>query len=166
VFTVLIGGSDAGRFVTVVRAMSATIGAVMIVVYLVRAPSRHDVVDLLVLGGLLAFLVTCVTSSMPRLSFDAATTAIAYAAAFYVARGAVADARGRQVAITVLGVAGTMISMTFLAIWAGVWFRWMSVPGAGLPPFDLQLPATPYRHYYLVGMVAALLQRSCWRGGP
>jgi O-antigen ligase/tetratricopeptide (TPR) repeat protein len=154
---VLIGGSDAGRFVTAVRAMSAMIGAVMIAAYLLRAPSRHDVVDLLVLGGLLAFLATCVTSSIPRLSFEGATTAIAYAAAFYVAREAVADARGRQVAITVLGVAGTMISVTFFAIWAGVWFRWMSVPGAGLPPFDLQLPATPYRHYYLVGMVAALL---------
>ena len=157
VFVGLIGGSEAGQFVVGVRAISAAIGAAFVGVYIVRAPRSHDRLDLVVLAALVAFLLTCVTSSIPRLSFDAATTATAFAAAFYVARGAVAEPRGRELAFTALGIVGALVSTVFFLLWASTWGRWLSIPGAGLPPLTLNLPSTPYGHYYLVGTLALLL---------
>ena len=157
VFTGLVGASEAGQFLVVVRATSACIGGGVIALYLLRAPARHDLVDLLALAAVLAFLLTCITSSSPRLSFDAATSATAYLAAFYLARGVAATPRGHELAITTLGTMGAVVSITFLLVWGSAWLRWVSVPDAGLPPLNLALPATPYRHYYLVGTLAALL---------
>jgi O-antigen ligase len=157
IFVVLIGGTDLGKYLTLVRAASAAVGVLLILAYIRRAPSEHDIVDKLALGALVLYLVGCAMSTSPRASFDAATTGTAFAAAFYLARGVVADPRGRRMAITVLGVTGATVSIAFLILWASVWLRWISISGAGPPPLDLYLPATPYRHYYLVGMLAALL---------
>jgi O-antigen ligase/tetratricopeptide (TPR) repeat protein len=157
IFLVLLGGTEAGRLATGLRAMGALVGGVAILVYLWQMPRENDLVDRLVLAGLVAFLVTCLTSAWLRQSFDAATSAIAYAAAFYMARGAVADERGRQLAITALGMMGIVIGLTFLTIWGSVWLRWIMVPGAGFPPFDLALPGYLYGHQYPVGMLAAML---------
>ncbi|HYN63797.1 MAG TPA: O-antigen ligase family protein, partial [Candidatus Limnocylindrales bacterium] len=152
----LLSGTEAGRLLTSVRALGAGIGAVLILAYLVKAPRHHDLVDGLVLAGLLAFLVTCITSSIPRLSFEAATSAIAYAAAFYVARGAVSDQRGRDLAVLLLGILGTILSLLFLIAWASVWIRWTSIVGGGLPPLDLTLPSAPFapiRVAILIGLL-------------
>jgi O-antigen ligase len=161
VFAGLVGGSEAGQFLVAVRAIAAAIGGVIIAAYLLQAPRRHDRLDLAVLLGLLAFLTACVTSSIPRLSFDAATTAVAYAAAFYVARDAVSDADGRRLAITVLGLMGALVAIGYFAAWSAAWLRWASVPGAGIPPVGLALPPAPYGHHYLVGTLAAILLPAC-----
>jgi O-antigen ligase len=156
-FLVLLGGTEAGRVSTGLRAAGALLGAILIAIYLWRMPRQHDLADRLVLGGLLVFLVTCVSSTDPRASFDAATSAIAYAAAFYLARGAVASRRGGEMAITVLGSLGIVIGVAFLILWGSIWVRWAQIPGSGLPPFDLRLPAYLYRHQYPIGNLAVLL---------
>jgi O-antigen ligase/tetratricopeptide (TPR) repeat protein len=158
IITVLLVGTEAGRLLTPVRAIGAVLGAVLIYLYIVGAP-RHDLVDALVLAGLLAFVASCLTSSMPRLSFDAAASAIAYTAAFFVARGAVADARGRDLAILTMGVLGTLLSLILLASWATVWIGW--IRAVGLPPLDLALPSAPYAGIH-VAILVGLLAPACF----
>lgn len=164
IFLVLLGGTEAGRLATVLRAASALIGGVAIVCYLRQMPRENDHTDRLVLAGLLLFLMTCVTSAWLRSSFDAATSAVAYVAAFYLARGAVADERGRQMAITVLGTIGIVVGLTFLIIWGSIWLPWATIPGAGFPPFDISLPSYLYGHQYPVGMLAAMLFERAFGG--
>jgi exopolysaccharide production protein ExoQ len=157
IFTLLLGATEAGRLVTGLRAIGALIGGVVIVTYVRRMPRESDIVDQLALAGFGLFLLTCVTSAAPRSSFDAATSAIAYLSAFYLARGVVAEEQGRQFAITTLGMIGAVIGLVFLFLWASIWLKWMTVGGGGLPPFDLALPASMFRHYYLLAMFAAML---------
>ena len=154
--TVLLTGTEAGRLLTALRAMGAIVGAVFIIAYLVRAPRDHDLVDGLVLAGLVLFLVTCVTSSIPRLSFEAATTGLAYAGAFWVARGAIVEPRGRELAIVALGGLGTLLGIMFLARWGAVWVEWLSIVGGEVPPLDLNLPSAPYAGIH-VAILAGLL---------
>ena len=152
----LLVGSDAGRLTTEIRVLGAVIGAGFIAVYLFWAPRDHDVVDLLVVGGLVAFSVACATSSMPRLSFDPAVTAFAYAATFYVARRAVSTDEGRQLALIVLGTLGAAIAVLYLILWGAVWLRWFAVPGAGAPPLNLIVPTAQFSQIH-VGMVVGML---------
>jgi O-antigen ligase len=154
---VLVGGTDAGRYVSAIRTLSAVLAAAFVAVWLRRAAIEADTTDRLVLGATLLFLLTCVTSQFMRDSLDAATTAVAFAAVVFVARGALADAHRRDLAITVLALSGLALSTVFFVVWAGVWARWLSVPGAGLPPLDLVLPIGPYRHHHVVGTTVALL---------
>lgn len=157
VFMVVLGGTDAGRYVTAVRAVNAAIGALFVLVWLRRAPNEADRVDRLVLGATLLFLLTCVTSQFMRDSFDAATTVVAFAAVLFVARGTLVAPHARDLAITVLAFIGLAVSVAFLALWAAVWLKWVSIPGAGPPPLDLMLPVGPYRHYHVVGTTVAVL---------
>ena len=153
--SVLLIGTEAGRLLTALRAVGGLIGAALIVSYVVRAPRDHDHVDILVLAGLLLFLVTCITSSIPRLSFEAATTALAYAGAFFVVRGAVTDSRGRDLAVVVLGGLGSLLGVMFLINWGAVWIEWISIVGA-VPPLDSALPSAPYAGIH-VAILAGLL---------
>ena len=157
VFFVLLGGTEAGRLMSELRIAGALLGGVVIASYLWRLPERHDLTDRLVLGGLLLFLAACVTSSDPRSSFDSATSALAYAGAFYLARGSCAEHKSRELAIGVLGVMGAVVAIAFLVLWGSIWLRWTMTPGAGFPPLDLRLPAILYRHQYPVAELAALL---------
>jgi O-antigen ligase/tetratricopeptide (TPR) repeat protein len=160
--TVLISGSDSGRLLTPARIVGAVIGAALILYYIRNAPRRHDRVDLLVLGGLVLFLLACTVSSVPRLSFEAATTALAYVAAFYVAREVVREDPGRSFAIAVLGLLGTTIAITVLIPWTVVWVQWLSVPGAGAPPFNLALPSTQYYPISAAMLIGLLLPATVW----
>jgi O-antigen ligase len=110
----------------------------------------------MVLGGLILFLITCVTSSNPRASFGAATTALAYAAAFYVARSTLADEASRRLVVAILGLTGIVIGFVYVGLWGAVWIQWVSLTGS-LPPLDLSIPSFLYRHQYLVATMAALL---------
>jgi len=155
-FVVLLGGTEAGRIGTTLRAVGALVGTTVIACYLWQMPRVNDLADRMVLAGLLLFLLTCVTSSDTRSSFDAGTSALAYVGAFYLARGAVATRRGGEMAITVMGSVAIVLGLAFLILWGSIWFRWALIPGAGIPPFDLRLPAFLYRHQYPVGMFAVL----------
>jgi O-antigen ligase len=154
-FALLLGTTEAGRLTTEVRAVAALTGGIIVAAYIWLLPRRHDLVDVLTLAALLAFLLSCVTSSAPRASFDAATTAVAYAAAFYLARGLFAEEAHRRLAITLLGLIGVVVGVLYVSLWGVIWFRWAAIAGA--PPLDLNLPPALYQHRYLVGMLTAML---------
>lgn len=157
IFFLLLGGTDAGRLITGLRAAGAVISGALIAVCIWRSSRYSDRTDKLVVLALLAFVATCAMSQFPRFSFDAATTALALCAAFLVAREVVATEAVRQLLITVLGLCGLVLATAFAVLWGLVWIRWMSVQGAGLPPLDLILPVGPYRHFHVVGMTISLL---------
>lgn len=156
IFVVLVGGTDAGRYITAVRALTAAIGAAFVVTWLIRAPRETDRVDRLALGSLLLFLLACVTSQFPRMSFDAAVSATAFTAALFIGRRAVSNAATHAFAITLMGLIGLVVAVVFAVLWGLVWARWISIAGS-LPPLDLILPVGPYRQYHVVGMTVALL---------
>jgi O-antigen ligase/tetratricopeptide (TPR) repeat protein len=155
-FVVLIGGTDAGRFLTVVRGATALVGAGMILNWILRVRDS-DLVDRLVLAALLFFLLACVLSTNPRESFEASTSALAFAAAAFVARGALATQRSQDLAVTILALCGIVLSAAFVFVWGTAWLWWFDASGGMLPPLDLILPVGPYRHYHVVGTTMALL---------
>ncbi|MGH2454707.1 MAG: O-antigen ligase family protein [Candidatus Limnocylindria bacterium] len=156
IFMLLLGGTEAARLITPIRAVGALMGAAVVLWYVIHLPRRHDLVDRLALASLVVFLLACVASPTSQ-SFDAATTALAYVAVFYVARDMVADKRGRSWAVTVLGAVGLVVTIILLVQWVGVWLQWMSVPGAGFPPLELLLPTAQYGHHYRVAFFVGLL---------
>jgi O-antigen ligase len=138
------------------RAVNAAIAAAIIGYWLWRLPARADRTDLLVVAALITFLITCVASDYRRMSFDAATSALAYAGAFSVARWEVADRRSARALVTVLGISAIGLILLFLPLWVSVWAQWVSITGS-FPSLDLNLPVGPYRGFHVVGMLFALL---------
>jgi O-antigen ligase/tetratricopeptide (TPR) repeat protein len=156
IFVLLIGGSEFGRLVTGVRAVATVVGGGLIVSYAYLLPKRHDLVDRLVLLAFLLYVITCVTSVSPRDSVSAATTGLAYVAAFYLARDLTGTSGGERMATTALGLVGVVLSLVFVIVWGQEWIAWLAVPGAGAPPLDLELPGGMFRHQYLAASVIAM----------
>jgi O-antigen ligase len=158
VYMVLLGGTDAGKLDTWVRALNALLGAAMILLWIREARRGIDLVDAAVTVAILGFLVTCLTSRFPRESLDAATGALAYGSAFCVARRALREPRNRHLLIEALATCGLAIALVFGVAWGAVWLEWLSLNGfASLPPLDLRLPAGIHRHYYAVVILLSLL---------
>jgi O-antigen ligase len=155
-YFVMLGGSEAGVFLVAFQIANALIGAVLVVWWLRTGPRGIDRVDMLATLGLLAFLVSCVTSQHPRQSFDAAVAALAWAAAFGVGRRLLADEGNRLLCLQLLALCGLVLAIGFTVVWGSVWVAWIQLFG-GLPPADLGLPAQIYRHYYVVAMILAAL---------
>lgn len=156
VWFVLVGGTELGALSTQVRAINAVIGAAIVGYWLWQVPRRADRTDLLVIGALLAFLVACVASDYRRMSLEAGTSALAWAAAFSVARWEVADRRAARTLVTVLGACAVVLILVILPLWATVWADWLAITGS-IPPLDLILPVGPYRSFHVVAMLFALL---------
>ena len=156
VWFVLLGGTELGQVHTAIRTINAVIAAAIIGLWLWRLPKRADTADILLLGALLAFLAACVVSTFPRLSLDAATTAMAFTAACSVARWEVSDARAGRALVTTLAFCGLGLILVFVGLWGSIWLEWFDVEGS-IPPLDLLLPVGPYRGYHVVGMLFALL---------
>ena len=156
-FVALIGGTDAGRYLTSIRAITAVIGAGFVVFWILRSGHDSDAVDFILLAALCLFLVACVASNHLRDSFDAATTALAFASAAFVARGASLSVPQRNLGITALALCGLVLSASFAFVWGMSWFQWIRTTGGELPPLDLILPVGPYRHYHVVGTTIAVL---------
>jgi O-antigen ligase len=153
---VLLGGTELGSLSTQVRAINAVIGAAIVGYWLWQVPRRADRADLLVIGALVAFLVACVASDYRRMSIEAGTSALAFAAAFSVARWEVADRRAARALVTVLGACALVLILIILPLWASVWAGWMAITGS-VPPLNLILPVGPYRGFHVVAILFALL---------
>ena len=155
-YFVLIGGTTLGTYVTALAAINAAIAAALIGLWVIELPRNNDLTDRLLLIALLAFLLTCITSAFPRMSFDAAISLVAAVAAFGIARGELASMRAERVMITVLGLCGLVLAMGFLSLWIPYWVAWWRGTGAA-PPLDLPLPPGHYWHFHFAAMVLALL---------
>jgi len=155
-YFVLVGGTNLGTYLVPFAAVNAIIASALVALWLVELPRNNDLTDRLLLLGLLAFLLTCVTSAFPRMSFEAATSVTSAVAAFGVARGELRSGRADRAAITVLAVCGSILALGFLAAWIPQWIQWWRGTGT-IPPLDLPLRAGPYRHYHIAAMMLALL---------
>lgn len=169
-YVVLLGGSEAGTFTAGLRALNAVIGGGLVAWWMLLLRREADRVDALTIGALLAFLAACVLSEYPRHSFDAAVSALAWAAAFGVARRHLARYRERRLLIRLLSLCGLLLSLYFVASWGPAWVEWVRLSRTA-PPFDLTLPVHIFRHQYVVAMLlatlmpasAALLRDRAWR---
>ena len=159
---VLIGGSLAGDSITLIRTINAGIGGVLVGLWVFRVSRRADLVDLLALAALLCFLTACVLSTSPRTSFDPACAAVAYVAAFSLARHALIRPEARRAVLDILAASGLAFGMLFAAVWGERWISWISTAHE-MPPLGLYLPVGPYRQFHVIGLLAALLLPACIR---
>lgn len=153
---VLVGGTELGDLVTWVRAVNTTTAVVVIGCWLLELPYRADRTDRLVLAGLVAFLAACVASDHPRLSLDAATTALGFTATFSVVRWEAADPRAVRVLTAVLAWCAVVVILLFVSLWGSVWLAWMDATGS-TPHLNAILPVGPYRGDHVVAMLVTLL---------
>jgi O-antigen ligase len=156
VYMVLLGGTEAGVFLLPFQIVDGLIAAALLFCWSIVLRRGHDNVDLLVLGALLCFLLSCLLSPYPRQSYEAALSGLAWAAAFGVARRLLFEQRYRVLCFRLMGVCGFLLALAFSASWGSIWLTWVSQAG-GFPPADLALPAYIYRHYYVVAMLLAAL---------
>jgi O-antigen ligase len=160
VYCALLGGSEAGVFLVPFQVINAVIGASLVAWWIVALRRGTDLTDLLVMGGLVAFLIACAAARYPRQAFDASTSTLVWAGAFGVGRRILADPRHRLLCLRLLALCGLLLGVAFLIAWGRVWIDWMRLVG-GIPPLDLALPQHIYRHYYVVAMLLAALAPAC-----
>jgi O-antigen ligase/tetratricopeptide (TPR) repeat protein len=155
-YFVLIGGTNVGTYVTAFAALNGVIASLLVGVWLYELPRNNDLTDRLLLVGLLLFLAACVISAFPRMSFDAATSSVAFLAAFGIARGELLAAGAERAMITALAVCGAALAIVILAVWIPDWVQWWQAMGTA-PPLDRELPSGPYRGFHVVGMLIGVL---------
>jgi O-antigen ligase len=155
-YFVLIGGTNLGIYVTAFAALNAVIAGLLVGVWLYELPRNNDLTDRLLLLGLLLFLAACVVSAFPRMSFDAATSSVAFLAAFGIARTELIAAGAERAMITALALCGAVLAIVILAVWIPDWVAWWQATGTA-PPLDRELPTGPYRGFHVVGMLSGLL---------
>jgi O-antigen ligase/tetratricopeptide (TPR) repeat protein len=156
VYFILVGGTNIGTYAVPFAVINAVLATVLVALWLVELPRRNDLTDRTMLVGLLLFLLTCMTSAFPRMSFDAATSVTTWAAAFGIARGELTSARAERALFTVLAICGGVLAAGFLASWIPQWVNWWRETGT-IPPLDLPLRPGPYRHYHVAAMLLGLL---------
>lgn len=156
VYVVLVGGSESGQFLVTFQVLNGVIGLILVALWIGALRHGSDTVDLLVVGGLVLFLLACAAATYPRQSFDAATGALTWTAAFGLGRRLLAVPRYRLLCIRLLGVCGLTLAGSFAVIWGAVWLEWIQRMGS-VPPLDLTLPPHIYRHYYVVAILLASL---------
>ncbi|MFN2484114.1 MAG: O-antigen ligase family protein [Candidatus Limnocylindria bacterium] len=158
VFFVLLGGTELAVTGTLLRALDAAIGGVLIWLWVQRMPREADALDRIALLALLGFLAACTFSRFARQSFDAGVAATAYVAAFYLARRLLARPDARRLVVGALAGLSLGISLSFALAWSLVWLEWLRLTDFRTLPFtDLPLPAGAYRHPQVIGMFVALL---------
>jgi O-antigen ligase/tetratricopeptide (TPR) repeat protein len=167
IYLVLIGGTTIGETDPALRFVNGLIGGALILAYLFRGPALMDRVDRGVLAALLFFLAATTLSSFPRQSFDAALTALAYTAAFFVARGLFADERMRSVYVTVVIASSVILTLLFAQLWLGPIFEWWArVDFRVVPPLSFELAGFPWGHRHDVTTLIVMLYPAWWIGRP
>jgi O-antigen ligase len=157
-YFVLVGGTPLGDVVPALRIANAILGGTLVVIWLREMPGDNDLLDRFVLVGLLFFLATCVLSQFSRQSLDAGIAAMAYAAAFYVARRKLAAAGVRNLLIAMFRLVLAGMSVGVLAIWGSRWIEWLRLhEWRSLPPLDMTMPAGIWGHQHDLIVLLILL---------
>jgi O-antigen ligase/tetratricopeptide (TPR) repeat protein len=156
VYFVLVGGTNIGTYVIPFTILNTVLATGLVALWVMELPRNNDLTDRILVVALLAFLVACLTSAFPRMSFDAATSAIAFLAAFGIARGEVTSRRAERAMITALAACGCVLAIGLLNLWIPYWVEWWQTTSTA-PPLDVRLPAGPYRAVHHVALLLALL---------
>jgi O-antigen ligase len=166
-YWVLLGGTDAGNYVSVVRALNAGLAAVCIWLWVRDLARASDVIDVVMLATLLCFLAASVLTAFPRTTLDAATSAMGWVAALFIARRVFRQERIRLFALTVMGLTGGILALLFAVLWGSVWAQWLMLAEfASWPPLTLPLPTLVFRHPHIVAFTVVMLAPSVltlWR---
>ena len=165
VYGVVVGGSGSGELDPVLRLVNAGISAALIVAYVLMVPRRADHLDRAVLVALLFFTAAGALSSFPRQSFDATLAALAYAAAFFIAREQLNREPMRRAFVAVAMGLSAVFTVGAVAVWGPLIAEWWSAADT-LPPLNLQVSAGPWGHRYDVALLISLLYPAWWIGRP
>ena len=156
-YYLLLGGSTL-RLITGFRIVDAVIGALVVGIWVWELRHGSDTAELLTVLALLCFEATCALSILPGMSFEPATTMLAYVALFGMARRVLHDPRAQEVLVITLAVLGTFFVVVYLGAWIPQWIVWWGVRGPGLPRLDIALPEIViYDFQYMVGILVAML---------
>ena len=156
-YFLFVGGSRAGSL-TAIRMIDALLGAVIVALWLRAMFRSTDLADVLTLGAVLLFLVTCLTSTLPRFSFDSATTVLAYAALFGLARRELRSEHARLSTVRFLSAVATVFVVIIGVVWVGQWIQWIQASGGRLPPLEMALSNLGiYTFKYPVAIFIAML---------
>jgi O-antigen ligase len=156
VYFVLLGSSEPSVFSTPLRLFNAVVGAAFVVAWAGMLRRGSDKTDALAMAGLVAFLLACAASAYPRQSFDAATSALVWAAAFGVTRRVLISTKARVLCFELLGLIAIVFTAMFAIVWGFVWVEWIRVMGS-TPPLDIHLSDLIYRSRHIVAMILAAL---------
>ena len=156
-FFLLVGGSRAG-WLTPIRLLDAILGAIVVALWLRAMTRGADLADRLTLGALLLFLLTCLTSTLPRFSFDSATTVLTYTALYGLARREFRSEQVRAVMARFLAATATVFVAIVAVVWGGQWLEWLQASGGQLPPLELTLSNLGiYTFKYPIAIFIAML---------
>ena len=166
VYFVVLGGTHTGEIIGAFRLINVSIAGVFVLAYFAQARTA-DRVDRVVLAGLLIFAFTSVLSPFPRQALDALLALVAYAAAFFAARGLLRDRRARRlllVTIMALGLAVTVATASRQAVPVLEWMR--LTEGAVAPPLALPFESYPWGNRYDAVLLAVMLYPAWLSGKP
>lgn len=167
IYLLVIGGTGRGEVQPVIRSLNAVIGAVLLAVYVLRAPSRADRFDRAALAALVLFAVAGALSQLPRQSFDAVLGAAAYAAGFFVVREHMANAAVRVAFVRAAIALSALFTLGAVLLWAPLFIDWWAITGwTVVPPLNLPYSGGPWGHRYDIGLLLALLYPAWWIGRP
>lgn len=166
-YSVMVGATPLGEWFVSLRLVNATLSAVFIGLYLLKAPRRHDRIDQIALMSLVGFSVVAVLSAFPRQSLDALLAMLAYAAILYVAREVLAQRNARRMLVATMA----LLSVVVIAL---LGFRQLALvlevlrltDGAVFAPIGLPFAGTPWGNKYDLVLVATLLYPACFLGSP
>ncbi|MEO6578316.1 MAG: O-antigen ligase family protein [Candidatus Limnocylindria bacterium] len=166
-YFVLLGGTALGETGGTIRMANAVVGAILIASFIWQLPASVDRFDATAVGALVLFVLAGMLSAFPRQSLDAVVAALAYAAAFYVARRVMQSETARRLflwTLMALSVAMTLVAAARWLIPIAEW--WAAVGWRVVPRLGIELAAYPWGHRHDLAVLVALLYPAWWAGHP
>ena len=103
----------------------------------------------------------------PRQSADAVLGGLAYAAALFVARDILQEARVRSAFRAVTMGLSLIVTISVASIWLPLVFEWWSLTDwTVLPPLNLELPGGRWGHRHDAALLVVMLYPAWWIGRP
>lgn len=163
VYFVTIGGTPTGDALGATRAFNLVIATVLIILWSRALLRDHDRTDELVLLAVVLFMLTCLTSSFARQSFEASVQAVALASAYYFGRRDFRHDYTRNMVLLALGLLGVTLAIGLGMLWLLTWLNWLAVSQWTVwPPLSLSLPTGIVSHRHEAALMLALLYPALW----
>lgn len=141
-YMVLMGGTVDAETHAVLRLITGVGGAAVVLMYVLKAPRSSDAVDRGVLLALLLFAAAGVLSAFPRQSLDAVLAALAFVAAFWLARDVLRSDDARRRLVLVLVALSAIVTLIFVGRWVVPVLGWWEGTGwSVVPPLNLSSAA-------------------------
>jgi O-antigen ligase len=158
VYAVLLGGSAWGELHPLLRIANATLAAMCLVTFIVRARRYADRLETAIVLATAMFAVAGVLAVFPRQALDATLAALTYAAVFILGREILTTPRYRAAAIWSLRVLFVFFTLVFTVRWVPTVLEWWRLTDwSVVPPLDMRLSAAPWGHRHDLALAIAML---------